>query len=479
MDLADIRRSVAGDLWANSKVYENVEYVVDHIGNRFMGTESERKAKDHILGLFEAYGLENPHEETHRYLGWKRGPLKVEMVSPVGRELWAFAHAHSASTPSGGIEAEVIDLGKGVQQDFERNADKIRGKIVMTTTGWLPGQNYFLAHRTAKHGWTSDFGGVGLVIRNETPGGLIEAGTIANGYRNTGEVPAVGVSYETGAFIERQLKKGPVALRMELHNEVVPGTIGWNVVGQITGARYPERQILIGAHFDGHDVGQEAASDNLLGAMVMLDAARALAKFRGMFKRTIRFVAFGNEECWSVGSVNYVARHENEIEKIDLMINGDSLGRSPNPFVSVSNPPELVGPMERLLKEWGIDVSAGPSDRQNPGWTSTSDNHPFIMKGVPTMGIVGRSQAGLVGTLGRGAAVRDHTLCDTMDKIDKLVVKNTAMLVAEILMALAQTDEPLVGHSTKEEVLEALRKHGYVDALKAQRRWHPDSVLGI
>jgi hypothetical protein len=37
----------------------------------------------------------------------------------------------------------------------------------------------------------------------------------------------------------------------------------------------------------------------------------------------------------------------------------------------------------------------------------------------------------------------------------------------------------LIRHSTKEEVLEALRKYAYIDALKAQRRWHPDSILGI
>ena len=66
-----------------------------------------------------------------------------------------------------------------------------------------------------------------------------------------------------------------------------------------------------------------------------------------------------------------------------------------------------------------------------------------------------------------------------MDKIDKIVIKQYAILLAELMIALAQSDEPLIKHSTKEEVLEALRKCGYVDALKAQRRWHPDSILGI
>jgi hypothetical protein len=479
MDFGDIRKMVVGDLWAESTSYENTEYIVDHIGNRFMGTESERKAKDHILSLFKAYGLENPHEEMYRYCGWKRGPCKVEMLSPIRREIWAFAHPHSGSTPSGGIEAEVIDLGKGAQRDFAANADKIRGKIVMATTGWYPGQSYFLGHRTGKHGWTNDFGGVGLMIRNETPGGLIETGTIATGYRNTGEVPVVGLSFETGAFIERQLQKGPVILRIDMQNEVLPDTAGWNVVGDITGAKYPERKILVGAHFDGHDIGQEAASDDLLGAMVVLDAARALARFKGKFKRTMRFVAFGNEECWTVGSTNYVAQHEDDIKNVDIMINGDGLGRWPNPFLSVNNPPELVGPLSKLLAEWKIDASAGVADSRNPGWCTASDNHPFTMEGVPTLGIGGRGRASVVGTSGRGAALRDHTICDTMDKIDKFLTRQYAILLAELMMALAQTDEPLIRHSTKEEVLEALGQYGYIDALKAQRRWHPDSILGM
>ena len=477
MDFADVRKMVVGDLWVNSKAYEHTEYIVDHFGNRFMGTESERQAKDHILALFKASGLENPHEDTYRYHGWKRGPCTVKMLSPVQREIWAFAHAHSGSTPPGGIQAQVIDLGKGVKQDFEAKAGQVKGKIAMVTTGWHPGQSYFIGHRTGKHGWARDFGAVGLIIRNETPGGLIEAGTIATGYRKSGDIPVVGVSFETGAFIERQLQKGPVTVSIDMQNEVLPNAVGWNVVGDITGTKYPERKILVGAHFDGHDIGQESASDDLLGAMVMLDVARTLAKFKGTFLRTMRFVAFGNEECWTVGSTNYVARHESDIKNIDIMINGDGLGRYPDPFVSVNNPPGLAAPLSKLVEVWKIDAAVGFADGRNPAWCTASDNHPFTMQGVPTLGIGGRKRASAVGTTGRGAALRDHTICDTMDKIDRHIIKQYAVLLAELMMALAQTDEPLIRHSTKEEVLEALRQCGYIDALKAQGRWHPESIL--
>ncbi len=187
----------------------------------------------------------------------------------------------------------------------------------------------------------------------------------------------------------------------------------------------------------------------------------------------------GNEECLTVGSINYVAQHENDIKNVDIMINGDGLGRWPNPFLSVNNPPELVGPLSWLVEEWKIDAPVGVTDSRNPGWCTSSDNHPFTMQGIPTMGISGRGRASMIGAAGRGAAVRDHTICDTMDKIDKFVIKQYAMLLAELMMALAQWDEPLIRHSTKEDVLEALKKYGYIDALKAQRRWHPDSILGI
>jgi Zn-dependent M28 family amino/carboxypeptidase len=477
MDFADVRKMVIGDLWLNSQAYEHTAYVVDHFGHRFMGTESERQAKDYILELFKAAGLENSREEPFHYHGWKRGPCTVKMLSPVQREIWAFAHVHSGSTPPGGIEAQVIDVGKGVKQDFEARAAQVKGKIAMGTTGWYPGQSYFTAHRTGKHGWARDFGAAGLIIKNETPGGLIEAGTIATGYRKSGDIPVVAVSFETGAFIERQLQKGPVTISIDMQNEVLPDTAGANVVGEIKGTKYPDRKILVGAHFDGHDIGQEAASDDLLGAMVMLDVARTLAKFKGRFLRTMQFVALGNEEAWTVGSTNYVAQHESDLKNIDIMINGDGLGRYPDPSVSVNNPPELAASLSKLVAARKIDARVGFADGRNAPWCATSDSHPFSMQGIPSIGIGGSRRASAVGTAGRGAAVRDHTICDTMDKIDKHLIKQYAVLLAELMMALAQTDEPLVRHSTKEEVMEALTQRGYIDVLKAQGRWHPESIL--
>jgi hypothetical protein len=464
-------KAVLGNLWLDSAAYENVGYVVDNFGNRFMGTESERKTKDYLLTLFKQYGLENVHAEPYKYIGWKRGTTKVEMTSPVTRELWNLALPHSASTSAGGLEAEVVDLGKGTREDFEKNRNVIPGKIVMVTTGY-PAQNYFSLTRTVKYGWAIDFGAIAFILRSETSGQLIETGSVATGYRNTGEIPAVSVSFETGAFIERQLQKGPVRVKMKVDNEITPNATGWNVVGDIVGGAYPQSLVVMGAHYDGHDIGQEAASDNLLGVMVMLDVARELAKFKKKLRRTIQFVAFGNEECWTVGSVNYVAQHEKELRNIDLMVNGDGLGRTLGMGVSVGCPSNLVESLARLLQDWKIDL---PLDRA-ARWASTSDCHPFIMEGVPTISLSERRPSGWGS---RGVDVKDHTIADTFDKLDRSLIKQHALLLAQLLIALTDVEEPLASHLPKNEVLEELQRRGYVEILKAQRRWHPNSVLGV
>jgi hypothetical protein len=75
--------------------------------------------------------------------------------------------------------------------------------------------------------------------------------------------------------------------------------------------------------------------------------------------------------------------------------------------------------------------------------------------------------------------VKDHTIADTFDKLDRSLIKQHALLLAQLLIALTDVEEPLASHLPKNEVLEELQRRGYVEILKAQRRWHPNSVLGV
>lgn len=79
----------------------------------------------------------------------------------------------------------------------------------------------------------------------------------------------------------------------------------YNVVGVLRGTVYPERQYVVGAHYD--TVNCPGANDNGSGVAALLEAARVLSQ--GTFEATIVFIAFDREEQHIVGSTAYAREH--------------------------------------------------------------------------------------------------------------------------------------------------------------------------
>jgi Zn-dependent M28 family amino/carboxypeptidase len=86
--------------------------------------------------------------------------------------------------------------------------------------------------------------------------------------------------------------------------------------------------IVVGAHYDTV-VGSPGADDNASGVAALLELARLLAG--SMLLRTVRFVAFANEEAPffygdEMGSNLYVARAQARGERIEAMLSLETLG---------------------------------------------------------------------------------------------------------------------------------------------------------
>jgi peptidase M28-like protein len=86
-----------------------------------------------------------------------------------------------------------------------------------------------------------------------------------------------------------------------------------NIIGEKRGAEAPNDIFIVGAHYDTHK-SSPGANDNGSGLAVLLELARAASQ--SCFRRTIRFVAFTNEESpftrtSHMGSLVY-ARHSHE-----------------------------------------------------------------------------------------------------------------------------------------------------------------------
>ncbi len=143
-----------------------------------------------------------------------------------------------------------------------------------------------------------------------------------------------------------------------------------NIEAELPGARTPDEIVVVGAHYDSAR-GTPGANDNASGVAAVIALAHAFAA-RGMAPaRTVRFVAFANEErpfFWfsGMGSLVYARQCKARREKIVAMLTPETLGyytdeprsqRYPWPFnwyyPSVGNFVGFVGMLSalRLVKQ--------------------------------------------------------------------------------------------------------------------------------
>jgi Zn-dependent M28 family amino/carboxypeptidase len=101
-----------------------------------------------------------------------------------------------------------------------------------------------------------------------------------------------------------------------------------NIEAILPGHRAADEIIVVGAHYDTV-ADCPGANDNASGVAVMLELARLLAG--STLPRTVRFVAFANEEAPffygdEMGSNRYAKRAQAQGERIDAMVSLETLG---------------------------------------------------------------------------------------------------------------------------------------------------------
>ena len=116
-----------------------------------------------------------------------------------------------------------------------------------------------------------------------------------------------------------------------------------NVIAEISGSKNPEEIIIVGAHYDTVWLSP-GANDNASGVAAMLEISRNLAGLNP--ERTIRFVAFTNEEqpfagSEEMGSMIYARHMREQGENIIGMYSLEMLGYYSDDPGSQSYPPPL------------------------------------------------------------------------------------------------------------------------------------------
>src|SRR5579883_3454684 len=149
------------------------------------------------------------------------------------------------------------------------------------------------------------------------------------------------VSYISGQFAEsgyievvdpraRLLSSGENAVSCTLSRQVFDfkGHKLVNIIAEVVGTERPDEIVVYGAHYDTTR-GTKGADDNASAVAALLELARMLRFSKP--KRTIRFVAFPNEEdsgeAWeNMGSYQYARLCHERGEKIVGMISLEMLG---------------------------------------------------------------------------------------------------------------------------------------------------------
>ena len=259
-------------------------------------------------------------------------------------------------------------------------------------------------------------------------------GPATGGIGHDGEalIPGVSISMENGAFLRRLAKQaGEVKIRLVSTDRCEP-MVSWNVVGDLPGGERAGQIVMLGSHYDGHDISQ-GAEDPASGVVAVLEAARLLARYAPNLPCTVRFVLWGIEEIGLLGSRAYVEAHGDELERIRFYLNMDSAGTKSNKRDIVLN--EWLA-LQPLLEGWSEEMALEFAVGQKT--SAHSDRFPFFLKGVPTGGM----QSAQPSLEGRGYG---HTQYDTVDKVELTCLREAATLAARLALRLAsEEDWPVV-----------------------------------
>ncbi len=417
----------------DSPMIENLRRLTDEVGGRVTGTPEMAKAVQWGVAGFRAAGMDAHAEKYTLPLTWKEGFTRLAITAPVsdGAVLRAVSEGWGPATPREGIEANVIDIGSGSNEDFSR-AGNIRGAILLAQSEigstWPDLFNEYMRPpatiaRAVKEGaaailWTGARERLLLYRHTNSLNGEID------------KIPQAVVAREDALKLARLVAATPGRVRAKL---VLPNEIGGpieqeNVVGEIRGYEKPDEVVILGAHLDSWELGT-GALDNGCNAALVIEAARAIKATGLVPKRTIRFILFSGEEQGTIGSFAYVKAHAAELDKIRGVIIFDSgCGRVSG--YSLGGRRDTEAGLRQILKP----LDAWGATQHTSDASFGTDNFDFLLEGVPTF-VANQEISNYLANY--------HAASDTFDKVDQRELKLNTVIAALTAWGIADRTEPL------------------------------------
>ena len=476
----------------HSEVMETAAHLTDRIGGRMTNSPQMRETERWTQQRFRDWGLSNVRAEGFEFgRGWSIVRSSARMTDPRPLDLRAIPVAWTPST-NGMISGEVVLAPMSSAADFEKWRGKLAGKIVMIsepreatdptepafrrwTDAELEGRTAYAqpthAPVTVQRGGREDFalrmdeflaaeGALGWVRMSQRDGGLLHGTGYTHLVGATPTLPGMELAAEDYRRLVR-LSRAGAAPKLELLSEVRfhdEDVNAYNVLADIPGSDRSGEYVMAGAHFDSW-VASDGAVDNAAGTAVVMEAARILKAMNVRPKRTIRFALWNGEEQGLHGSLAYVDRHlATRAPTGDAALDALPTGRTwrarwpiqPRPgysdMVAYFNIDNGSGRIRGINAEGNVAAAAVFEEWLEPfnslGATTVSlrpsggTDHVYMQ----TVGIPGFQF--IQDPLDYGSRLH-HTSIDSYDHMKPEDLRQAAVVLAGLLLAAANSDEPL------------------------------------
>ncbi|MET1057261.1 MAG: M28 family peptidase [Pedobacter sp.] len=456
---ADFKR-INAEVQSHSAAYGTLKSATETIGHRLTGSANGAKAEEYAYKLLKSYGYELSYQ-PFEVESWSRltNETKIGDLPSALNTVKSVTLAHSPVKAS--VSAAIADMGNGLEEDYIKDKDKVKGRIALIYLGVLPGSaaGTPTLHRSEKTAIATKYGATGVIIINGVKGGVLLTGTASV----TGKlipVPAVCIGLEDGMQLKEQLKFKPQYASLNMTN--FSGKIkARNVVATLKGSSLPKEKIVVGGHLDSWDLAT-GAIDNGIGSFAVIDMARTFKVLNLKPKRTVEFVLFMGEEQGLLGSKAYIkaAQEKHELDQLKFMLNYD-MTNDPKGFATSREE------MKELFTTWGGQIAKIDTGFKNvfrAGAGLHSDHQPFMLEGIPTGGGAG-------GELPNNSGQFYHSDGDKFSLVDEQQLKNTVRYSTMLIDGLANTPVIPVERQTEEKLKAFLVANKLELPLKIAGEW--------
>ena len=433
-----IRDSAMQDNYA----FERLADLTDLVGPRLSGSPGAAAAVEQVAEAMRKLGAKvtlQPVKVPH----WVRGEEKGELVDYTGRpaglsqRVVLTALGGSGATPAAGLTAPVL-----VVKDFaelKARAAEVKGRIVlfnvpfdqeMADRGLAgPAYGHGAAYRFAGPKMAAEMGAAAVLVRSVGGADYRIAHTGASGLVDGARIPAAAVTAEDAMLMARLSARGSVKMHLTLTPQILPDADSYNVIADLPGSEKPDEVVIVSGHLDSWDLATGANDDGtgVAGAMGVLET---LKKLKLQPRRTIRMIAWMNEENGTRGGKAYHAANKDKAEKHIAGIESDSGGGRPFGLITsvTQHNVGLLKPLQDALEPIGAQVIMRRDS------AAGADLSLMEKEGVPMF-------EPLVD--GHSYFHYHHTPADTLDKVEPVNLQRHVAVLTALSWYLANMEQPL------------------------------------